>query len=486
MVVKGRQFFYLWQNDIMARGNYNVGRHRRTTKPQQLKFLSSLFGLLLALILSSCCYETHGFSISFTERTATGLKVQHGSTLYSLSKWELRDAPDTYYRKSTSASSSMARFNLGGAFRKSANTRSALFSSPNSDPDNTQLPTQPPPPPQSPIQILFDLIQSNPSRSIVFSLLMTLCGASLGPFLDSYHSLFGVLSYSTPLVFPLIGNINGETTDLLTCVTTYWVPPLFGIAGFLIGWLYVWLDAFFIVNKAESGGNDSQSQLELHPSVPKVLVGISYFTFQYWLSGILYAHGLDRSSILTIMSVLAAGGFVALDGTVSGFITSAATAIGGPLIEVGLISILPTLGPSGSELAYHYNDLRSETGFFPLWIIPVYFLGGPANGNLARMFWNGLGEGIGESTSAASIMAREDEQLLSSIPRRIPCSVCQGTRAVKCPNCDDGTYVTYGERVVCNACRGKGRVICRTCFSQYGDDPNDIENIRRIMDKIPD
>lgn len=61
------------------------------------------------------------------------------------------------------------------------------------------------------------------------------------------------------------------------------------------------------------------------------------------------------------------------------------------------------------------------------------------------------------------------------------------TSVVQCPNCDgQGAYYTYGERVTCKACRGKGRVICRSCFSEYGDDPSDIENIRRIMDQMPD
>ena len=88
---------------------------------------------------------------------------------------------------------------------------------------------------ESPIQILFKTIKSNPNKSIYFSALMIVCGAALGPFLDSYHSLFGVLSYDTPLVFPILGSI-GEGPALLTCVTTFWVPPLFGLAGFLIGW----------------------------------------------------------------------------------------------------------------------------------------------------------------------------------------------------------------------------------------------------------
>jgi hypothetical protein len=210
------------------------------------------------------------------------------------------------------------------------------------------------------------------------------------------------------------------------------------------------------------------SQSKIDPTIPKVLIGVGYFTFQYWLSGLLFANHIDREYILIIMSALAAGGYYGLDGSISGFITSAATAIGGPLIEVWLISSLP------ESWAYHYND-AGETGYFPLWIIPVYFLGGPANGNLARVFWNALGNDTAESANESG-----------RLQNQIPCPQCQGTRAVKCPNCDDGTYVTYGERVLHKACRGKGRVICCSCFSEYGDESNDIDNIRRIMDQMPD
>jgi hypothetical protein len=336
---------------------------------------------------------------------------------------------------------------LGGSRLYHRYTTSKLLASPNDNADH-----------KSPVQTLISTVTLNPERSVYFSLLMTLCGASLGPFLDSYHSLFGVLTYDTPFVFPLLGTSSVSGPALLTCVTTYWVPPLFGLAGFLIGWLYILLDAVTVSERINN---------QLHPTVPKALIGISYFTFQYWLSGILYAHGVDRSVILALMSALAAGGFILLDGTLSGLITSAATALGGPLIEVGLISSLPE--PWG----YHYND-SGETGYFPLWIIPVYFLGGPANGNLARSFWNTLG-------------GKEGNEVTS--PERtykiIPCVECNTTRLVPCPNCHLGTYVTYNQRVVCKACRGKGRVICRRCFSEYGDvDPNDIYSIRVLVDEL--
>lgn len=328
--------------------------------------------------------------------------------------------------------------------RRNTPRPSVLLSAPYNDMDNNNG--------ETPIQILFNTAKSNPTKSISFSIFMTLCGATLGPFLDSYHSLFGVLTYDTPLLFPLLfpmlGKLETGSQPLLTCVTTYWVPPLFGLAGFLIGWLYIWFDA--LSSSLDNPWERKNSQL--HPSVPKVLIGISYFTFQYWLSGMCYAHEVDRSVVLTLMSALAAGGFIALDGTLSGLVTSVATSIGGPLIEIGLISFLPE--PWG----YHYNDL-GETGFFPLWIVPVYFLGGPANGNLARSFWNSLGRDE-ESPASTEISYKQR-----------PCNECKGTRVVPCPNCDGGTYVTHNRKVVCNACRGRGRVICRQCFNEYRDDP---------------
>lgn len=187
-------------------------------------------------------------------------------------------------------------------------------------------------------------ITSDPRRTAAFSGIMTLCGAALGPFLDSFHSAFGVLRYEEPLTATLWGS-----SALPGLITAWWVPELFGLAGFIIGWLYILLDSF--------------SEERPSPSPPLILVGISIFTFQYWLSGALYASGVDRTTILAIMAAAAAAGFVVLDGTLAGFLVSLATAVGGPLIEVGLLSTLQGHG------GYEYLD-RGETGFFPLWIVP--------------------------------------------------------------------------------------------------------------------
>ena len=271
------------------------------------------------------------------------------------------------------------------------------------------------------------LITADPSKSLSFSAIMALCGAALGPFLDSYHSLFGVLSYDEPLTAHLWGSGSAATPALPALVTSWWVPELFGLAGFLIGWLYILLDGALQTPAARR-----------HPSWPLVFVGISLFTAQYWLSGVLFANDVDRTTILNVMSLLAATGFAALDLTEAGLWTSVATAAGGPAIEVGLLALLARHG------GYHYTD-PGETGCFPLWIVPVYFLGGPAVGNLARGYWQILPPGGATMESADAADAGTDAPSDAEGPR---CNVCNDTRATGCPNCDaQGYYITYGRRV---------------------------------------
>ena len=314
------------------------------------------------------------------------------------------------------------------------------------------------------------IITENPQRSILFSFCVSTCGAILGPFLDSYHSAFGVLRYNEPISLVLWG-----TPEFPALTTAWWVPELFGVAGFLIGWLYILLDPAAVPEDENDGSRSFLSTSKYFPSPPKILLGISLFTFQYWWSGILVQEHVDRTTILNLMSVVAAVGFWLLDGTRAGLITSAMTAIGGPLMEVALISCtIQGILPGG----YHYTDL-GETGFFPLWIVPVYFLGGPANGNLARGFWNVL-SGVSSSTN--------NDDCTSAATNEEPCSVCLDTRQVPCPNCDGvGAYVATGRRTTtCTSCRGRGCVICRACFNRYDEDPYDIDAIREKMSRMPD
>ncbi|GMH69108.1 hypothetical protein TrRE_jg8392 [Triparma retinervis] len=148
---------------------------------------------------------------------------------------------------------------------------------------------------------------------------MGLSGAALGPNLDNYHSAFGVLKYEDPVRLYLPNGLGGGD-PLLT--TASWVPPMFGSAGLIIGGLYVVLDDALVTT------DDKRK-----PSWPKIWVTISAFTFQYWLSGYLFSSGVDDNSIMAVMTALAALGFCVFDNSLSGLVVSAATALGGPLIE---------------------------------------------------------------------------------------------------------------------------------------------------------
>ena len=294
--------------------------------------------------------------------------------------------------------------------------------------------------------ILTSKLSLYPTQSVLFSIAMIVSGAILGPCLDSYHSLFHVLQYDQPVLF--FGSSSGWSP--LEIVTTYWVPPLFGLAAWIIGWMYLLLDEYFDNNyndhdhalstmptltdemsdRRQQWGHDDTDR---SPSPPKILYGISFFTFQYWLSGILYASGVvDRTTLLAILILMATFGFRTFDRTISGFVTSLATAIGGPLIEVGLLSLSRYDHASLLHgMGYHYTDL-GETGFFPLWIVPVYFLGGPANGNLARGYWTFL-TSLRVDAPSSSLVTTDT----ASIPTQAsswPCTTCNATRCTDCPN----------------------------------------------------
>lgn len=75
------------------------------------------------------------------------------------------------------------------------------------------------------------------------------------------------------------------------------------------------------------------------PSPPKVLYGIAYFASQYWLSGLL-AGGYGLPLIVTHTLLLATGilSWSIFDGTKTGFAVGLMTAVGGTLIEIGLIN----------------------------------------------------------------------------------------------------------------------------------------------------
>ena len=144
--------------------------------------------------------------------------------------------------------------------------------------------------------------------------------------------------------------------------TASWVPLLFGFAGLLMSAII--LNADRILDTRE----DVRS-----PSWPTVLYGISLFSGQYYLSGLLDNSLMNSGEIDLILKIIAGVGFLLLDRSKSGLFLAVATAVGGPLAEIFLINI-PHL------YQYTHTDLYG----IPVWIPWVYFLGAPAVGNLAR------------------------------------------------------------------------------------------------------
>ena len=186
------------------------------------------------------------------------------------------------------------------------------------------------------------------SRMLVYS-------ACLGPLLDNYHGLFGVLTYREGLPFVL------RLQDQVVLKTALWVPPLFGLAGVVMSALVLLLDRQL--------GSPPAS---IRPSWSKVFYGIAFFSSQYYLSGLLDFLGVDSLLIHLVLASLAIAGWTIFDATLAGLLLGIATAVAGPLAEVLLTS--------QGLYTYSHADVLGVCSWIP-W---VYFLGAPAVGNLAR------------------------------------------------------------------------------------------------------
>jgi hypothetical protein len=191
---------------------------------------------------------------------------------------------------------------------------------------------------------------------------LAVSGALLGPNLDNYHSAFGVLQYAHPLQLAV--------NDHVLVTTDWWVPPLFSVAAVGIGALYVIFDELLNTPAAAR-----------KPSWPAVLTCISLFSAQYYISGALHAAGVATPELALALALPMALGFAVFDGTLAGAVVSLLTAVLGPAIELALINI-------GHLYTYTGADFYGVDSWIPL----VYFLGGPAVGNLSRAYFAALSE----------------------------------------------------------------------------------------------
>lgn len=144
--------------------------------------------------------------------------------------------------------------------------------------------------------------------------------------------------------------------------TALWVPFLFGFAGFLMSGIVLVLDNVL----------DSRQET-MSPSWQKVIIGISLFSGQYFLSGLISHAGFHSPIIDIVMKSIAGFGQIVLDLSFAGLFLSLATAIAGPLAEIYLINY-PHL----------YQYTMPDVLGIPMWIPYVYCLGAPAVANLAR------------------------------------------------------------------------------------------------------
>lgn len=194
-----------------------------------------------------------------------------------------------------------------------------------------------------------------PNRPAHASTILTVAASSaiLGPLLDNYYSQLHVLSYKNPIKLHLLfGRIPINVT------TAPFTPPLFILAGCIIAIGVLWINDEY-VPKAEE------------VSVPRALASIASFSAIYYLSACLPCTALAVATgpILVFFSALQ---WYVLDGYAGGLIMGLLTAIAGPAIEMALIN-----------LGHLYSYSQPEFGGIPLFVIPVYFAGGSAVGNLA-------------------------------------------------------------------------------------------------------
>jgi len=197
------------------------------------------------------------------------------------------------------------------------------------------------------------------TRDEIFTIgALTTISAPLGVMLDNQHGLFDVLNYHCL-------NMNFYLWDTVIVKSAYWVPFLFAFAGFAMSYLQLFFDKVLEGRKGKLDG-------------PTVLYGISAFSGQYYLSGLLDHATIDPLTTNIVLSTLAIAGFLLFDGSVSGLALALSTAVAGPVAEIILIKL---------DL---YNYTHADVLNIASWIPSVYFLGGPAVGNLTRYCYGSL------------------------------------------------------------------------------------------------
>ena len=203
---------------------------------------------------------------------------------------------------------------------------------------------------------------------------LALAGAALGPVCDNFHSAAGVLGYTKYQI--ALGPAPDWWGGGHLFQTAYWVPPLFALAALIIGGI----DALV------SSQRPPPANLAA-PDGRRVAGAVAAFVALYAFSALL-ATGLAPPTEALVLWPLALLLWKACDPTLASFVAGAATAVGGPAIEVALLGGGGLFAePFGHLYAYGRPDLLGVES----WILPVYFAGGPAVALVSRWLRRGRG-----------------------------------------------------------------------------------------------
>ena len=240
---------------------------------------------------------------------------------------------------------------------------------------------------------------------------MWLGAAVLGPLLDHQHSRFDVLHYFQPVTLDLASGLvrlvaektAGAAPAALAFFfqretgvleTAWWVPPLFGGAGVVIGLGHTLGDSLRLragALKETFEGVDKQTFLSACPGRPvtgwepapkTVALAVAFFAAQYFFSGALATtvenpfgipNETPRVAVDVVLAVSGLAAWWGFDRTAQGFAMASLTALAGPAAEIFLINV-----------AHLYAYAAPDVLGVPTWIPWVYFCGAPAVGLLAR------------------------------------------------------------------------------------------------------
>ena len=191
---------------------------------------------------------------------------------------------------------------------------------------------------------------------------------------DNFHSATGVLGYTKYQI--ALGPAPDWWGGGILFQTAAWVPPLFALAALIIGG----------IDAVVSSQRPPPANLAA-PSGRRVAGAVAAFVALYAFSALL-ATGLAPPTEAIVLWPLALVLWKACDPTLASFVAGAATAVGGPAIEVALLGGGGLFAePFGHLYAYGRPDVLGVES----WILPVYFAGGPAVALVSRWLRRGAG-----------------------------------------------------------------------------------------------